>query len=114
MPSYIKLELLIKKLLVGINELGQKQASATEDTNTTLLQILYYLSTYLNDGILYQDSGMILGGHSDSAYLNVRKYCSRAGAHIMISEYTIFPTRNFPVFTFTQIFKFVMSSAAKA
>ena len=40
------------KLLVGLNEFGQQQASATEDTNAALLQLLDYVCTYPNDGIL--------------------------------------------------------------
>ena len=72
-PSYNKPELSIKKLFVGLNNLGQKQASATEDTNSALLQLLNYLTTYPYDGILYQDSGMVLADHLYDAYLNVRK-----------------------------------------
>ena len=60
------------------------------------------------------NSGMVLSGHSDSAYLNVRKSCSRAGAHIMLSEDTPVPARNVPVLTVTQIIKLVISSAAEA
>ena len=41
------------KLLVGINEIFQKQASVTKDTNDALLQLLDYVATYPNYGILY-------------------------------------------------------------
>ena len=82
------------KLLVGLNELGQKQASATKDTDAALLQILDYIATYPNDGILFRASDMVLAGHSDSAYLNVRKALSRAGVYIMLSEDTPVPTSN--------------------
>ena len=102
------------KLLVVINDIGQQQASSTEDTNAALLQLLGYVSTYPNDGILYRASGMVLSDQSDAAYLNVRKSYSRAGAHIMISEDTPVPTRNVHVITVAQIIKFVMSSAAEA
>ena len=57
---------------------------------------------------------MVLVGHSDDAYLNVRKSCSRAGAHIMLSEDTPVPTRNGPIINVSQIIKFVMSYAAEA
>ena len=102
------------KLLVVLNKLGQKQASATKDTNAALLQLLDYVATYPIYSILYQASGMLLAGHSDAAYLNVSKSCSRAGVHIIISEETPVPTRNVPVLTVVQIIKFVMSSSAEA
>ena len=102
------------KLFVGINKLGQQQASATKDTNAALLQLLNYVATYPNNGILYQYSGMVLGVHSDAAYLNFRKSCSRADAHIILSADTPVPTRNGYVITFSQIIKFVISSASKS
>ena len=57
---------------------------------------------------------MVLTGHSDSAYLNVSKSRSRAGSHIMLSEDTPVPSRNEPVLTVAQIFKFIISSDAEA
>ena len=57
---------------------------------------------------------MVLAGHSDATYLNVRKARIRAGAHIIISEDTPVPISNGPVLTVAQIIKFVMSSAAEA
>ena len=50
-------------LLIGINELVQQQDSATKDTNADLFQLLDYVATYPNDGILYLSSGMVLTGH---------------------------------------------------
>ena len=101
------------KLVESDEELVQQQASAIKDNDAALLQILDYVATYPNEGILFRASGMVLAGHSDDAYLNVSKAQSRAGAHIMISEYTPVPTSNSPVLTVAQIIKFVMSSAAK-
>ena len=57
---------------------------------------------------------MILSAHSDASYLNVSCACSRAGAHIMLSENTPVPSLNGPVLTIAQIIKNVMSSAAEA
>jgi hypothetical protein len=57
---------------------------------------------------------MILAAHSDAAYLNVSKACSRAGAHIMLSEDVPIPAFNGPILTLSQIIKFVASSAAEA
>ena len=103
-----------KKLLFGINKLGQQQSSATKDTAADLLQLLDYIVTYPNNVILFHASGMVLAGHSDAAYLIVSKARSRAGAHIMISEDTLIPTSNDPFLNVTQIIKFVMSSASEA
>ena len=57
---------------------------------------------------------MILSAHSDAAYLNARKSCSRAGARIMCSENDPVPSHNGPVLTIAQIIKFVTSSAAES
>ena len=48
------------KILVALSELASTQASATELTKTDLSQLLDYLSTYPDDGILYRSSAMIL------------------------------------------------------
>ena len=102
------------KLLVGINKLGQQQASVTKDTDADLLQLLDYVATYPNNGTIFRASGMVIVGHSDAADLNVSKARRRAVAHIMISEDTPVSTSNDPVLTVDQIIKFVMSSGAKA
>ena len=57
---------------------------------------------------------MILSAHSDAAYLNFPQACSRAGAHIVLSENTPVPSINGPVLTISQIIKNVMSLAAEA
>ena len=90
------------------------QAAATDLTKTDLSQLLNYLYTYPNDGILYRSSTMILSAHSDAAYLNVARACSRADAHIMLSENTHVPSLNGPVLTIVHIIKNIMSSAAEA
>ena len=102
------------KLLVGLSELGQQQASATEATKDAITQLLDYVATYTSDGITYRASGMVLASHSDAAYRNVTKALSRAGAHVMLSEEVPSPAYNGPVLTFAQIIKNVMSSAAEA
>ena len=102
------------KLLVALGDLASTQAAATELTKTDLGQLLDYLSTYPDDGILYRSSAMILSAHSDAAYLNVPRARSLACAHIMLSENTPVPSLNGPVLTIAQIIKNVMSSAAEA
>ena len=91
------------KLLVSLSELGSTQAASTELTKTDLSQILDYLATYPDNGILYQSSAMILSAHSDAAYLNVSCACSRAGAHIILSDNTPVPSLNGPVLTIAQM-----------
>ena len=102
------------KLLIDISKPGSTQAEAIEITNTDLSQLLDYLSTYPDDGILYRSSAMILAAHSDAAYLNISRACSRAGAHTMLSKNTPVPSLNGTVLTIAQIIKNVMSSAAEA
>ena len=57
---------------------------------------------------------MVLAGHSDAAYLNISKYTSQDGSHIMLSENVPVPNTNGTVLTITQIIKFFMSSAAES
>ena len=57
---------------------------------------------------------MILSAHSNTVYINVPCPCSRAGAHIMLSENTPVPSINRPVLKISQIIKNVMSSATEA
>ena len=102
------------KILVALNELGQQQSSTTDDTNTDMLQLLDYLTTYPDDGITYRASGMVLGGHVYAAYLNVSKARSRAGAHIILTEDVPVHAHNGPVLTIANIIRNVMSSAAEA
>jgi hypothetical protein len=67
--------------------------------------ILDYVAPYLNDGIVYRASNMILCAHADAGFLNETKSRSRAGAHIYPSEDDLFPI--------AQIIKFIMASAAE-
>ena len=78
-----------------------------------MLQLLDYLATYPENGITYRASGMLLAGHANTAYLNVSKALSRAGAYIMILEDAPVPAHNGLVLTIAQIIKNVMSSTAE-
>lgn len=102
------------KLLVALSTLGSQQASATEQTNTNTNQLLDYVATYPDDGIVYRSSSMILAGHSDAGFNNETKGRSRAGAHIFLSENDPSPRWNGAVLTIAQIIKFVLSSAAES
>ena len=57
---------------------------------------------------------MRLSTHSDAAYLNIYKACSRSGAHIFLSKEDTKPSYNGPILTISQIIKFIISSAAEA
>ena len=70
-----------------------------------MLQLLDYLVIYPNDDITYRARNMILAGNANATYLNVSQACSRAGAHIMLSEDVQIPLHNIPVLTITQIIK---------
>ena len=69
---------------------------------------------YPADDITYCASAMVLTVHSDSAYLNISKACSRLGAHIMFYKGVPIPSYNGPVITIAKRIKYVMSSAAKS
>ena len=58
------------KLLVTLNSIGTHQAAATESTNEAFNQMLDYIATYPNDGIVYRASYMILAAHSDAGFQN--------------------------------------------
>ena len=58
------------KLLVALSAIGAQQAAATENTAETTEQLLDYVATYPNDGILFRKSDMILAAHADAGFLN--------------------------------------------
>ena len=58
------------KLLVELSEIGAQQEAATEDTAEAIEQLLDYVATYPNDGILFRKSDMILAAHSYAGFLN--------------------------------------------
>ena len=58
------------KLLLALSEIGAQQASATVKMRKAINQLLDYCSTYLNDGIVYQSSDMIMTAHSDAGFNN--------------------------------------------
>ena len=74
------------KILVAMSSIGAQQAAATEDTAAAFEQLLDYVATYPNDGILFRKSDMIFAAHADAGFLNESRYRSRAGAHIFLSE----------------------------
>ena len=101
------------KLLVALSAIGAQQASATEDTAAAIGQLLDYVATYPNDGILFRKSDMILAAHADAGFLNESRARSRAGVHILLSENEPKPKLNGPVLKIAQIIKTVMALAAE-
>ena len=95
------------KLLVALSAIGSQQAAAIE-------QLLDYVATYPNDGILFRKRDMILAAHADAGFLNESRAISRAGAHIFLSENAPKPKPNGPILKIAQIIKTVMASAAEA
>ena len=73
------------KLILALSAIGSQQASVTEDTAAAIEQLLDYVATYPNDGILFIKSDMILAAHADAGFLNESRARSRAGAHIFLS-----------------------------
>ncbi len=102
------------KLLVALSAIVACQAKATIATKKAVDLLLDYVATYPNDGIVYQASNMILCAHADGGFLNNIDSCSRAGAHIYLSEDDPFPQFNGAILSIAQIIKFVMASSAES
>ena len=73
-------------LLVSLSSIGAQQSTATENTNAWITQLLYYVATYPDYGILFKASDLILAAHSDARFINESKARSRAGDHMFLSE----------------------------
>jgi len=102
------------KLLVALSAIGSQQAAATENTAAAVTQLLDYVATYPDDGLVFRASGMVLAAHSDAGFNNETKSRSRAGAHIYLSETDPKPRWNGAVTAIAAIMKHVMPSAAEA
>ena len=70
------------KLLLALSAIWYQKTAATEDTATAIKNILDYVATYPNDGIIYCSRNTVLADHADSVFPNESKGCSRAVAHI--------------------------------
>ena len=75
------------KLLVALSAIAAQQAAATEDTAAAIEQLLDYVATYPNDGIIFRKSDKILAAHADAGFLNESRARSRAGTHIFLSDF---------------------------
>ena len=102
------------KLIVSLSAIGAQQAAATKETEDDIEQLLDYVATYPDDGILVRKSDMILAAHADTGFLNESKARSRSGAHIFLSENHPKTKLNGAVLTIAQIIKYVMASESEA
>ena len=66
------------KLLVALSAIESRQAATTEEKKYAIEQLLDYVATYPDDGILFRKIDMILAAHADAGFLNESKARSRA------------------------------------
>jgi hypothetical protein len=91
------------KLLMALSANAACQAKATIATEQVVNLLLNYVATYSNDSIVYCASNMILCAHADAGFLNKTNSCSRAGAHIYLSENNPFLQFNGAILSIAQI-----------
>ena len=102
------------KLIVALRTIGTQQATATANTNTEINQLLDYVATYPDNGILFRASGMLLAAHADVGFLNKIKARSRSGAHIFLTKDVATPPLNGSILKISKIIKPVMAPTAEA
>jgi hypothetical protein len=103
-------------IMTAISSLASQQATATEDTEAKLTQLLNYCSTHPDATIRYHASDMILNIHSNAGYLNEPEARSRAGGHFFMSSTPKngVQQHNGSVLTLSTILRMVVASAAEA
>ena len=101
-------------MIAALSAIGDQHAAATEETAAAIEELLDYVATYPDDGILFRKNDMILVTHADTGFINESRAISRAGAHIFLSENEPKPKLNGLVLTIAQIIKTVMASSAEA
>ena len=102
------------KLIVALSAIGAHQAAATKETADAIENLLDYIATYPDDGILFRKNYMILVAHADTGFLNESKARSTSGDHIFLSENNPKPKLNAPVLNIAQIIKAVMALTDEA
>jgi hypothetical protein len=103
--------------MTDIISLASQQATATEDMDEKLLQLMNYCTTYPNTTLRYHASDMILNIHSDAGHLNEPEARSRAGVYYFFMSSK--PKKgeqqhNIPLLTLSIILRMVVASAAEA
>jgi hypothetical protein len=101
--------------MTAISNLASQQATATEDMEAKLIQLLNYCATHPNATIRYRASYMILNIHSDAGYLKPGAR-SRAGGHFFMSSKPRNGEQqhNGSILTLSAILRMVVASAAEA
>jgi hypothetical protein len=103
-------------IMTAISSLASQQATAMEDIEAKLTQLLNYCSTHPDATIRYHASDMILNIHSDAGYLNEPEARSRAGGHFFMSSTPKngVQQHNGSILTLSTILRMVVASAAEA
>ena len=58
------------KLIFALRAIGVQQEKTTEETAAAIEQLIDYVATYPNDGILFRARNRILVAHSDAGFLD--------------------------------------------
>jgi hypothetical protein len=107
-----------RAMLTAISALASQQstATATDDTNLKLLQLLKYAASHPDALIRYSASEMILNIHSGVGCLNETEARSRAGGHLFMSSKPKcgHQQHNGALRTLSTILRMVVASAAEA
>ena len=96
------------KLLVTLSAIGSQQADAMEIEATAIKQCMDYVVAYPDDSLLFCARCMLLSTHSGAGLNNKNHSCSRAGAHIYLSEDDTMPRWNEAVTIIAVIMKNVI------
>ena len=72
------------KLILSLSAIGAQHAAEMEETVAAIEQLLDYVATYPDDGIIFRKSDMILAAPADTGFLNESKAHSQAGSHIFL------------------------------
>jgi hypothetical protein len=99
-------------MLMALGSLATQQANPTTITKKLVHQFLDYAVTHPDAIITYQESNMVLAGHSNVSYLLETNPRSRAGGHFFMSNNDALPPNNGAILTIAQIIKAIMSSVA--
>ena len=60
---------LNNKLIVSLSAIGSQKAASTVETSEAIEQLLNYVATYPDNGIIFLASDMILAAHADAGFL---------------------------------------------
>ena len=107
-------------ILTSLSDIGSEQIKSTEATAQAVVKLLNYYATFPDAVVKYITSDMCLWIDSDSSYLSVQKYRSRAGGLFYLSYHpskvskNLDPRPNGPIHILCKIMKMVVVSAAEA